>query len=93
MKTLTVRQVPDEVHEALRISAAEMGRSVEEHVRQLLAASAAQRRRSVDNKAALQDLQSYVGSLYGGSPPQGVADEFIAERREEARREWEKDTR
>jgi len=41
MKTLTIRQVPDDVHEALRIKAAEAGRSMEEEVRRLIEAHAA----------------------------------------------------
>lgn len=46
MKTLTIRQVPDEIHEALRIKAAEHGRSMEEEVRRLLEAHAGSRRGS-----------------------------------------------
>jgi len=37
MKTLTIRQVPDEVHEALRLRAAADGCSMEEEARRLLA--------------------------------------------------------
>ncbi len=39
MKTLTVRQIPDEVHDALRIKAAANGRSMEEEVRRLIEAN------------------------------------------------------
>ncbi|MEO1309500.1 MAG: hypothetical protein AAFV51_00850 [Pseudomonadota bacterium] len=39
MKTLTIRQVPDEVHEALRLRAAADGCSMEEEARRLLAQS------------------------------------------------------
>jgi plasmid stability protein len=93
MKTLTVRQVPDEVHEALRLKAAQKGRSVEEHVRQLLAEDAAKRFRAGSKAEALKSLQDYVRNLYGDAAPKGVVDEFLAERREEARREYEKDAR
>lgn len=40
MAVLTVRNVPDEVHRALRIRAAEHGRSTEAEVRAILAAAA-----------------------------------------------------
>ena len=39
MATLTVRNVPDEVHRALRVRAAEHGRSAEAEVRAILAES------------------------------------------------------
>lgn len=38
MATLTVRNVPDDVHRALRVRAAEHGRSTEAEVREILAA-------------------------------------------------------
>jgi len=38
MATLTLRNVPDEVHRALRVRAAEHGRSTEAEVREILAA-------------------------------------------------------
>jgi plasmid stability protein len=37
MAVLTVRNVPDEVHRALRLRAAEHGRSIEAEVREILA--------------------------------------------------------
>lgn len=39
MATLTVRNVPAEVHRALRVRAAEHGRSTEAEVREILAAA------------------------------------------------------
>ena len=39
MANLTVRNVPDEVHRALRIRAAQHGRSTEAEVREILAAA------------------------------------------------------
>lgn len=39
MAVLTVRNVPDEVHRALRVRAAEHGRSTEAEVREILAAA------------------------------------------------------
>ncbi|MFV0372970.1 FitA-like ribbon-helix-helix domain-containing protein, partial [Microbacterium sp.] len=38
MAVLTVRNVPDEVHRALRVRAAEHGRSAEAEVREILSA-------------------------------------------------------
>lgn len=39
MSVLTVRNVPEEVHRALRVRAAEHGRSTEAEVREILAAA------------------------------------------------------
>lgn len=39
MAVLTVRNVPDDVHRALRVRAAERGRSTEAEVREILAAA------------------------------------------------------
>jgi plasmid stability protein len=39
MATLTVRNVPDDVHRALRVRAAKHGRSTEAEVREILAAA------------------------------------------------------
>jgi plasmid stability protein len=39
MANLTVRNVPDEVHRALRVRAAEHGRSTEAEVREIIAAA------------------------------------------------------
>lgn len=39
MATLTVRNVPEDVHRALRVRAAEHGRSTEAEVRKILAAA------------------------------------------------------
>jgi plasmid stability protein len=45
MAVLTVRNVPDEVHRALRVRAAEHGRSTEAEVREILAAAVVPERR------------------------------------------------
>lgn len=39
MATLTIRNLPEEVHRALRVRAAERGRSTEAEVREILAAA------------------------------------------------------
>ncbi|MCA1780516.1 MAG: Arc family DNA-binding protein [Xanthomonadaceae bacterium] len=41
MPTMTVRNLPDEVHRALRVRAAKHGRSMEAEVREILEASVA----------------------------------------------------
>lgn len=55
MAVLTVRNVPDEVHRALRVRAAQHGRSAEAEVREILAAALLpkQRVRMGDALAAL----------------------------------------
>lgn len=45
MAVLTVRNVPDEVHRALRVRAAEHGRSAEAEVREILSAALVPSRR------------------------------------------------
>lgn len=45
MAVLTVRNVPDEVHRAIRVRAAEHGRSTEAEVREILAAAVVPERR------------------------------------------------
>ncbi len=86
MKTLTVRQVPDDVHEALRIKAAAAGRSMEEEVRLLLARAAGPRRAP---ERVLADLHRLAKNANAGRMPAGVVDEFLADRRAEAERERE----
>lgn len=91
MKTLTIRQVPDDVHESLRVRAAEKGRSMEEHVRQLLADDAARRSKRSGAETALKELQDHVRSLYADATPGDVVEEFLKEKREETRREQAKE--
>lgn len=45
MAVLTIRNVPDEVHRALRVRAAEHGRSAEAEVREILSAALVPARR------------------------------------------------
>lgn len=80
MATLTIRNLPDDVRERLRMRAARAGRSMEAEVRAILTeASVAEARR-----ASAEALQAWVDRLYGESRPRGVADDLIAERRREA---------
>ena len=83
MATLTIRNVPEEVRERLRLRAAQAGRSMEAEVRAILEAATLEE----EARLAAGALQDWVAELYGGRPPRGAADELIAERRCAARRE------
>ena len=80
MATLTIRNVPEEVRERLRIRAAMRGRSMEAEVRAILTEAAAKD----DRAESALNLQNWVDELYGASKPTNVVDELIAERRREA---------
>lgn len=80
MATLNIRNLPDEVHQQLRIRAAHAGRSMEAEARRILVESCAPR--PAPWQAA--DLQRLVAELYDGEVPTGVVDQLIAERRREA---------
>jgi plasmid stability protein len=60
MATLTIRNLPDEVHRALRLRAAQMGRSTEAEVRFVLEASVRPPRR-VQLGSALAELGQRAG--------------------------------
>jgi antitoxin FitA len=91
MATLTIRNLPDEVHRRLRIRAAENGRSMEAEARALLSEMLAEGERARRTKesalARAKQLQAFVDKLYGGNKPKNVVDELLAERRREAARE------
>jgi plasmid stability protein len=89
MATLTIRNLPDEVHRRLRIRAAENGRSMEAEARALLteALQDDERRGAKSTAEKVRELQAFIDKLYGGRKPQNVVDELIAERRREAARE------
>jgi plasmid stability protein len=76
MATLTIRNLPDEVHTALRVRAAKAGRSRE--IDDIITRARAARERG----------QTVLRAANGGLLPTGVVDEMIAERRAEAAREW-----
>jgi plasmid stability protein len=84
MATLTVRNLPDDVREKLRLRAAQKGRSTEAEVRSLLTAAVADedvsprptvRERVERLQAAFAPYRSAEGS---------IVDELLAERRIEA---------
>ncbi|MBX3483792.1 hypothetical protein [Phenylobacterium sp.] len=89
MATLTVRDLPDDVHDALRRRAAEHRRSVEAEVRELLARAVdrptdEQRRAAI---ARLHRMSEAVGALSKTPDGWSSTDAFLAERRLEAA--WE----
>ena len=60
MAMLTVRNLPDDVHRALRVQAAQHGRSTEAYVREILALAVKPEKR-VRLGDALADLSRQVG--------------------------------
>jgi plasmid stability protein len=86
MATLNIRKLPEDVHAKLRVRAAKAGRSMEAEARIILAEAVQQPETKPVDLAA---LRAFMVKLYGGKLPTGVVDEFVAERRREARRELE----
>ncbi|HEY0835630.1 MAG TPA: Arc family DNA-binding protein [Azospirillum sp.] len=84
MATLSIRNLPDDVHARLRVRAALHGRSMESEARDILATACLSPSGPASDPAALQSL---VDQLYDDGKPTGVVDRFIAERRREAERE------
>ncbi|MFM1885430.1 MAG: hypothetical protein RL026_587 [Pseudomonadota bacterium] len=60
MATLTVRNLPDEVHRALRVRAAQHGRSAEAEVREILAAAV-----KPEKRVRMGDALSAIGRDLG----------------------------
>ena len=87
MPTLTIRNLPSAVHSALRVRAAQAGRSMEEEVRKMIEASVIE---PVDPAAEIADrvarAQAKVREMFGGELPKGRVDAFLAERRAAAER-------
>ena len=83
MATLSIRNLPESVHSALRIRAARKGRSMEAEVRRILIELC----EPPQPKPNFSKLQAMVKQLYGDKKPKHVVDDLIAERRVEALRE------
>ncbi len=81
MPTLTIRNLPDNVHSTLRIMAAQDGISVEAEVRNILTNTC------INNKQPVSSLQQLVDQLYQGKKPNNVVEQLIQERRAEAKKE------
>ena len=80
MAVLTIRNLPEEVRDRLRLRAAKAGRSMEAEVRAILTEISLADEARVSAKA----LQDWVDRLYNGHKPEAVVDALIAERRREA---------
>lgn len=87
MATLSIRNLPDEVHRRLRIRAAAHGRSMEAEARAILEAEVGERPTPTEIRRRGRAVQGFVRRLYGGKPPADASDQLIAERRVEAERE------
>jgi plasmid stability protein len=83
MAVLTIRNLPDEVRDRLRLRAAQAGRSMEAEVRDILARASLEPHETTDP----DELQDWVDRLYAGGKPGNVVDELIDERRLEAANE------
>lgn len=88
MATLTIRNVPDEVHDALRRRAADNRRSMEAEAREVLAASVAPAAARRAKEDVLEAFWAMRPPLRPGEPEgwSGV-DEFLAEKHLDAA--WE----
>lgn len=92
MATLTVRDLPDDVRDKLRIRAAENGRSMEAEVRTVLAVavgSSSPSDRQANWEAAIHEAQEAFAPFR--NPKLSIVDELIADRRLEAWRETVED--
>jgi plasmid stability protein len=88
MAVLTIRNLPDDVHDALRRQAASNRRSMEAEARAVLAASVGQRPSEAQKARILADFWAMNPGPRPGEPEGwSVVDEFLAERRLEGA--WE----
>ena len=84
MAVLNIRNLPSETHARLRVRAAERGRSMEAEARAILEEAVAREPTETPPPAAMQEWFSALGAVAGSH---GLADELIADRRAEAKRE------
>jgi len=82
MPILNIRNLPPQVHKALRVRAARAGRSMEAEAREILAAAC-----RADERLTAAEMQAWVDRRFAGDRPRGVVDELLAQRRAEAARE------
>jgi len=80
MAVLTIRNLPDEVRDRLRLRAAKAGRSMEAEVRDILARASLE---SAEKKSP-EEIQNWVKDLYANRKPENVVDDLIRDRRREA---------
>jgi plasmid stability protein len=86
MATLTIRNLPEEVHQALRRRAAENSRSMEAEARDVLRRAVGADVPSAEERAAALAALRQYGSSLKSKAPEGwsVVDELLAERRLDA---------
>ena len=90
MATLTIRNLPDEVHDSPRVRAAQNGRSMEAEARQLIAdpVGAKPKASAEEIRARVARLQQRVAEFI---PPGSYSvDQFLAEKRAETALEEER---
>ncbi len=78
MAVLTVRNLPDQVRDRLRLRAARAGTSMEEQVRLILMKASLE----PSAPATARALPDWVNALYGANKPSGVVADLLAERAE-----------
>lgn len=88
MAVLTIRNLPDEVCDRLRLRAVRAGTSMEAEARAILIQASGE----LPSEESTESLQDWVDGLYGGNRPGDPVGELIRERRDEAARERESDS-
>lgn len=83
MAVLTVRNLPDQVRDRLRLRAAKAGTSMEEQVRLILTQASLEPAEPVSARG----LPDWVNALYGSNKPTGVVEDLLAERADASRAE------
>lgn len=88
MATLTIRNLPDEVRDRLRVVAAKQGRSMEAEARHILQQACVGQPAQLSNDEADAIAGNVQAALARYKPADvSVVDELIAERRQESRDE------
>lgn len=88
MATLTIRNLPDEVRDRLRVRAAQKGRSMEAEARELIGRALGEAEpadKQADWKASIREAQEAFAPYR--NPDVSIIDELIGDRRLEAWRE------
>jgi plasmid stability protein len=81
MPTLTIKNIPDPVHKALSVLAAQDGLSIEAEVCQILATAC------LNNRQPVASLQQLIKQLYQGKAHGTQVEQLLQERRLDAENE------
>jgi plasmid stability protein len=82
MATLTIRNVPDQIRDTLRVRAAMNGRSLEAEIRKIIVEAVDGARPGPDEaEAAIEEIRTMIRASNRGKLPKGVVDAFLKERR------------